>query len=216
MARKLVLALLAVSAGGSAQIIGFDNTSTYQGTHFPHLFPGQGTSEIELGDQISLSTPGLTMWMISVWFRSTGTLPGTVDIKMTFYANDGPEGAPGTVIYDGGWFGDMVHQPGLTQIDFEVPHIVAPKTFTWAVQLANRAGSNGEFGAAYFDPPTIGSSDDFIWISEGGSPWTQYSWGAMPVANFGARVHALVPEPATIGGLAIGLLALGRMRARAK
>jgi hypothetical protein len=198
------------------QVLAYDNSSHFLGSHFPHLTVGQSSSEIELGDQITLDAPGQTLFKISVIFESWGPTSGTVDIYMRFYANDGPGGAPGSVIYDGGWFGDMLHHPGLNSIDFEVPLIVAPQTFTWTVRLANRTGSTGEFGAAYFNPPTVGSSDDFIWISEGGSPWIPYSWGGMPVANLGAQVHALVPEP--LSGIALlgGLALMARRRARGR
>lgn len=204
-------ALLAAKLAG-AQVLAYDNSAHFSGSHFPHLTPGQSTSEIELGDQITLNAPGQTLFKISVIFESWSQTAGTVDIYMRFYANDGPSGAPGTVIYDGGWFGDMLHHPGLNSIDFEVPLIVAPQTFTWTVRLANRVGSTGEFGAAYFDPPVVGSSDDFIWISEGGSPWVPYSWGGMPVANLGAQVHALVPEPASALVLLAGFGLFARRR----
>ncbi|HZH97510.1 MAG TPA: PEP-CTERM sorting domain-containing protein, partial [Fimbriimonadaceae bacterium] len=147
----------------------------------------------------------------TVILYDAGTTAGTFDARIRFLNNDGPNGAPGSQLYASGFSRGLQSQPGLNTYTFAIPEVVVPDHFTWTIFFENRTGGNSDLGPAYFDPPTLGASEDGLWLSELGSDWIQYSWGADPVANFGARVEA-VPEPASVVALTIGVLALRRRK----
>jgi len=69
-------------------------------------------------------------------------------------------------------------------------------------------GGGAVSGLVLYDPPTVGTSDDWFWRNDAGT-WHAYWFGGNPVANFAATIEAdpvtAVPEPLTAIGLLIGL-----------
>jgi len=65
-------------------------------------------------------------------------------------------------------------------------------------------------GALIFDPPTIGSSQDYL-LDMSANQWV--SFGGNPVANLYTAVH-VVPEPGTIATLVVGMVGLLSLRRR--
>jgi PEP-CTERM motif-containing protein len=102
----------------------------------------------------------------------------------------------------------------LTMVTFDVPNVIVPDAFAWAVRTE---GPVVDVGPALFDPPTIGWSDpDWILELDYMFPhWFPLGFEGDPAASFGARITA-VPEPGTLSLLALCTLAMARGRSRRK
>jgi len=203
-----------------AQTVVYDNTSTpTSGYWAPNGFwPFSYYSPYEpTGYQVNLSGTDRLVTRFDLLLSSSQ--PTTItSISLGLYMPDGYDGdgfqwAPGTLLWSG--TSTDVSVNGLTTLTFSVPRVAVPDTFIWVI----RADSNVA-GLATFNPPTVGSSDDYYWDLDGpsGQWWAQdfscppdYTTQS-PYASFGAEIWA-VPEPATGSLLALGLLGLLRRRA---
>jgi hypothetical protein len=113
---------------------------------------------------------------------------GTNDMQARLYANDGLGGKPGTLLWESPLLQNVHLTGGIDLIDFSVPMVLVPDTFTWTVQISNIGVA---VGLPAFDPPTIGSSPT-NWQGDG------TVWGQVPGSPYEARVDAVsVPEPST-------------------
>jgi hypothetical protein len=210
--RRLLLGAAACAAcisGASAQTIVYDNTTTYSHNRQP-LVTTQWPNSAEMGDEVHLAGTDRLVVEIKLRFWYSGTTPGTFDARIRFRTLledkqiSGPaimkDGAivgylntatPGPAIYESPITKDLHFEPGMNEYTFKVPRVKVPDRFVWTVQAYNGKGMNDSVGPAYYDPPTVGWSDDFLWISDMGSPWIAYSWGSMPAANLAARILAV-------------------------
>lgn len=129
---------------------------------------------------------------------------GTNDMQARLYANDGLGGKPGTLLWESPLLQNVHLTGGIDLIDFSVPMVLVPDTFTWTVQISNITVA---VGLPAFDPPTVGSSPT-NWEGNG------TVWGQVPGSPYEARVEAVaqVPEPSSslllIAGA--GLVVCGR------
>lgn len=194
---------------GWGQSIVYDNTTTYLNNNFP-LLPEWRDDSAEVGDEVWLAGTDRNVVQLSIliWYR--GDIPGTLDARVRLRGMTDME-EPGDILYESPLYQSLATLHGMNEYTFDIPAVQVPDRFVWTIQVYNRQGSVGELGPAYFDPATVGYSADFFWQSDMGSPWTPYSWGGDPFANFGARIVA-VPEPATCAALGLGLLALAIKR----
>ena len=193
-----------------AQNIVYDNTTVSLNNNHP-LLPEWLDESDEGGDEIWLAGPERVATEFTVLMTYRGTDTGTVDFRLRFREFDELNSAPGAVIYDGGLVEDVQVVGGISAVTFAIPNVTVPDHLVWTVQLYDRQGFVGEYGQSYYNPASIGFSDDWMWLTGDGVAWTPYSWGGDPYANFGARLTA-VPEPATLGALALGLLFLRRRK----
>lgn len=191
-----------------AQSIVYDNTTTSLNENFPLLPPWENDSA-EAGDEIWLGGTDREVVQLKLLFNYRGTEPGTFDALIRFREYDTSFQGPGATFYESP-LTQVQTTAGLHELTFSIPHVLVPDHFIWTIQAFNRQGSVGELGMAYFNPPTVGSSEDWLW-QRGGNEWTAYSWGGEPYANFGAQMTA-VPEPATLTLVAAGLFLVGRKR----
>jgi hypothetical protein len=209
--RTIAIALLgALAYAVDAQAIVYDNTTTSLDNNFP-LLPEWMDESAEAGDEVLLGGTDREVVHLKLLFNYRGTSPGTLDALIRFRRYDEAFHGPGEVFYESP-LTQVQTTAGIHELDFDIPHVLVPDHFIWTVQAFNRQGSVGEIGPAYFNPPTVGFSDDWFW-QRGGNEWTAYSWGADPYANFGAQITA-VPEPTTMASLALGLGFLRRRRNR--
>ncbi|MCC7433840.1 MAG: PEP-CTERM sorting domain-containing protein [Methanoregulaceae archaeon] len=191
-----------------AQSIVYDNTTTSLNNNFP-LLPEWEVNSAEAGDEIWLGGTDREVTELKLIFNYRGTVPGTFNALIRFREYDESFQGPGAAFYESP-LTQVQTTAGLHELTFAIPNVMVPDHFIWTLQAFDRQGSEGELGMAYFNPPTIGSSEDWLW-QRGGNEWTAYSWGGEPYANFGAQLTA-VPEPATLLVTAAGLLILRRHR----
>jgi hypothetical protein len=209
----LAAALAALISSASAQTPIFDNTTSSLNNNMP-LLPEWRTDSGEAGDDIWITSPEREVVSLKILLNYRGTLPGTIDARIRFRNLTELEQTPGEAFYDSGMIFSLPTLAGINEYNFVIPHVIVPDHFVWTIQAYNRQGSVGEIGPAYYNPPTVGFSDDFFWLSDEGSEWIAYSWGGDPFANFAARIEA-VPEPTTMLALAAGAGLLLRRRKRA-
>lgn len=196
----------------NAQSVIFDNMTHSVNNNMP-LLPEWLNDSVEAGDEVWLAGSDRTVTELRLLFTYRGTIPGTIDAQIRFRSIREEDQTPGAVIYDSGIIAGLPTLAGFNEYTFNIPNVDVPDRFVWTVQAYNRQGSVGELGPSYFNPATVGFSDDFFWRS-GGSDWTPYSWGGDPYANFAAQITA-VPEPATMIALTAGLGLLARRRKKA-
>lgn len=131
---------------------------------------------------------------------------GTMDVAGRIYANDGQGGEPGSLLWDSGWrcvsFADGEPLP----LTFEAPGVLVPDRITAVLAIENI--SNTSYGGMErTDNITVGTVHT-RWSRLPGSDWVQGLEDGTSV-----QMHVLaIPEPATMGLLALGGLALIRRR----
>jgi hypothetical protein len=104
-------------------------------------------------------------------------------------------------------------------LTFAVPNVTVPNTFIWSIQADTNLpaptpnGSDG-LGVVLNDTPQAGSSQDMAYFNDGTS-WSTFDYHPdnPDLANFEAVITA-VPEPTSIGALALGSLGLLACRRR--
>lgn len=202
------LVALTFASTAHAQTIVYDNTTHSLDNNFP-LLPAWEVESAEAGDEIWLAGSDREIVELKTLFTYRGTAPGTLDALVRFRNYDEAFQGPGTVFYESA-LTTVTTLGGINEFTFDIPNVVVPDHFVWTIQLFNRQGSDGEIGPSYFNPATVGFSDDWLW-QRGGNEWTAYSWGADPYANFGAQLTA-VPEPSILCALGAGLLLARRRR----
>lgn len=185
----VVLAGLVTPAPAQGEIVTsviYDNTTTKIANIVPCVVR-------EMGDEITLAGTQRIVTDFMFGYYGVFTSDGDETARIRFYANDGPEGAPDTLLYDSGTFPIM---PGYEQTHTLTGlFVIVPDTFTWTCQFGGVTQWPDDLAALYlYDPPSVGSSEDYLWKSEG-SGWNE--WNSTSVDNLMARVtgvEELSPE----------------------
>src|SRR6266853_3113744 len=189
--------LLGCSLPLSAAVI-YDNSVNDLSTRFD---PGT----LEVGDEIILAGPEryLTNFSFEFWGTNTAspgniTFAGTVEGRVRFYLNDGPQfngyPTPGTSFYDSGWFGiDSPTSRSLATFtlgnDFPWAGLFLPVTsnMTWSVQFRGM-GATDSVGVDIYSPANFGQDYPDYWENTGSS-WVLRTNNLVPV-DFAARMLA--------------------------
>ena len=196
----LVLSGIVVGASHAAHIeLVFDNTTNPGVAVF-------GPGCCQAGNEVTLGGSRRKITQLS-WMVDSQNNDVVVDFETRIYANDGPGGAPGTVIWESGLLTGINVLSTNSFVDILVPEVFVPNIVTFTsrivastpIALARVRGgpsSVGSLNASWFDSSVGGWSQQF-------GPW-------------GLRVLA-VPEPSVISLLAIaGILVLRSSRSRSR
>jgi len=141
---------------GRTAVIAYDNTAT----PLPPLPSIGGSPPLELGNQIALDTSNrliarpLTVTSFGFGYNTSG-----VTAKVRFYANDGPGGAPGTLLFESAAF--FISGYGIRNVTGLAVHV--PETFTWTVAISGSGGA--AFGLLGRDAPNVGLGSQIVWCS---------------------------------------------------
>jgi hypothetical protein len=195
------LAVATIVGTSAGDAIVYDNLATSQDGS---VAPGEG---VQAGDQVTLGGTARELTQLDILYTTGGI--ATADLQARIYANDGSDGKPGTLLWDSGVLDDVLFSEGDNVVVFQIPNVTVPDTITWAVTEYNVIGP--ALNLRFYDPPTIGSSGDFLWVNAGSGWYSSDPLGEQKVANLGAAVHA-IPEPATLSLVALGGLALLRRK----
>jgi hypothetical protein len=202
-AHVLLVALCALSAMVSslyaAPTIVYDNTVNQDPRQHRATPVGTETSNSERGDQVTLSG---TARKITKLDASMAGSTAAVDLRVSFYEDDGLGGEPQSLIWRGE-FRNAVQLPYFPgAISFTIPSVHVPDTFTWTIESRNVIGTSPLI--YWFDPPAVGSSFDYSWTRYSGtSEWIRRPPAQGLNASYGVRLWA-VPEPAGIILLSAG------------
>jgi hypothetical protein len=173
-------------AAGSEII--YDNSSNYLADF--------NDTRLESGDEVRFAGTGRLIDHFSFeYFASLSPTPsGNETARVRFYLNDGPApdaagASPGTLLYDSDVFTISAgyQSVSISGLDISVP----ANTITWTVQFSGLS-TNERAGLLFYDPPRVGSSDNFFWLKEA-TGWTAEADNSVTNNNFAARFTAL-PE----------------------
>ncbi len=148
----------------------FSNTKTYSGIHVA----GGG----QLGSEITLAG---TYRMVKELLVGVYIPPPQFfcDLKARIYANDGPGGKPGTLLWESEWQNEWIPAEH-TLISFDVGCVMAPETITWTLESRDCAYYPN---LPLYSPATVGSYVT-SWSGDGSN------WIEQPGDNYMARVNA--------------------------
>lgn len=186
-------------------LLGYSNLTTYTQMDHNLLASGEVNSP-EHGNTITLAPIAApTARRIDVSMRLYGGGVATYDARVRFYANDGPAGAPGTLLWTSGLIHTLADSGAPTGFSTPVPNIALPPTFTWTVQVFNRQGIMDRLTVAEYNPPTVGTAASGVWVrtGPGASDWALTALNEPP---FGSRICVVsTPADANCDGAADGL-----------
>jgi hypothetical protein len=157
-----------VTIPGSPARVVYDNT-----THDRQELIGLGPNEV--GSQITLAGTDRVVEEFLFGYSGYGSVsdPPDVNAHIKFYVNDGPNGAPGTVLFESGPV--RLNRFNLNDVTLSGLGITVPDTFTWTIAIPGIQTKKGlEIVAAppWFGPATIGS-DDGVWYLDGTAATTR-------------------------------------------
>jgi hypothetical protein len=207
---KTVLAFSLIVAG----MLTLSSSVNAQTTIFSDLSPngGWGVDRDEYGDEVSVSGANWRVTSMQIEIYSQGTFPngggigpGFADFQASLYANNGPQGKPGTLLWQSA-FVPYNYPAGLSLLTYAVPNVAVPGQFTWALQYTNYSNPIAPPALPLANAPTIGTVNSG-WFA-GPADWGQTTDYYM------AQIIA-VPEPGPGIVLLGGALALLFIRSSA-
>lgn len=184
LAFSLILAgLLTISPAASAQTTIYSDQSPNSGW----AVDGQ-----QYGDEVTVSGGNWQITSLQIEIYSQGIFPngggvgpGFADFQASLYANNGPGGAPGTLLWQSANALDN-YPSGLSMLTYALPNIAVPSQFTWAIQYSNYSNQLAPPALPTANAPTIGTYDT-EWFG-GPADWSQSD------SIFVAQIVG-VPEP---------------------
>jgi len=129
----------------------------------------------------------------------------TADLQAFLYANDGPGGEPGTELWHSAVQSGVIIDRSQLLVEFSVPSVRVPDTFTWVAAVINQSRPTG-VGFALSRNATTGTYIQGWSVAFGSGSWQTVNLpGTQQITS---RVVAVVPEPSGLVLLGTGVLAL--------
>lgn len=194
--------MLGVSALGGPII--YNNTTTDSGDTLAYAANGY----TQLGDQITLAGVPRNATQATIQFFSDGGA-GTFNATLRFFNVGSPVG---TQIGSDFLLSGLSAPAGdIVNVTFLLGGLLLPDNVIFTAQVGTFSSGVDILGVDMFAPPgSVGSSDGTFAIAFNGSSFvtTNTTGGSVPLENVYFDLQATTPEPATIGIVGLGLLAL--------
>lgn len=198
--RLLIFILLALPCLAMAENVFRNGPADQRTSSFFRLASVSNGVSQEWGDEVELAGTGRTISEMTVYTFGDFSAPtGEEKIRIRFYNQDGNfvgtpgKQAPNTLIWDSGF---MPMKPGWRAQRIPVPAIVVPDRFTWTASFEGVTGLPfNRAGLCYFGPPTIGTSENWLWRRNNDmSPWsyqaTAWTNGSSAYGSLGVSFYA--------------------------
>jgi hypothetical protein len=186
-----------VTMGATRRLdIVFDNSAKTNYTGLYYYSPN------EFGDQLDLATSNTNRYLgkFSFGYYLSEQATGKEKVKLRFYMNDGPKGAPKSVLFEVPTLIPL--SKGFNSAVIENVPVLLPDTFTWTVEFVGMT-DKVVAGLLIYHPPTVGFSLDDFWERVDGQFMLKKVQGKP--TNFNAQVIAFNSLPGP-GGAAEGQL----------
>ncbi len=177
-ARFALSAAIILSASAAPGEVIYDNTSGPTGA--------RSFTQLQIGDEIQAAGSERMVTELHIGITMQGQV-GTADLQPRLYANDGVNGAPGTMLWEGAVHNDVSLTGGNDLIRFDVPSIEVPETFTWTILISDTRPVAA--GLPHYGPPGIGSSPTHAWFGNGAN-WTKLTDPNGRAIDFMAKIVA--------------------------
>jgi len=179
----------------------YDNTNN---SLFMNLYTtGQVGDEVTLAGSERLVTEFMFGYI-------NANVTGNEKARIRFYLNDGEDGKPKTLLKDLGSYPLQANKSDNDLIITGLNILIPGNTFTWTVEWEDfKVEGEKLYLPAYrlFNPPTIGSSGDFIWQYSEGLGWGKID--TLYIDNLKAQIKAEpVPEPGILILLGISMASI--------
>lgn len=178
------LALCAFAPRAQAAAV-YDNLTAYSGAENA-LLPAGHTASGEHGSQVTLEGAERSATQLRLALRIQGAGVATFRLRVRLYRNDGPDGRPGTLLYDEE-APRLIDSGAPLAYWLTLPGVPLPDTFTWTVQVSERQGNMAALGPSLYGPPSTGEAEPGYWRRAAGPEAWEFVAGELP---FGARVSA--------------------------
>ncbi len=177
---------LACASFGATTV--YNNTSLPMGPFNELLAAGQVNS-LEHGNRMTLVGYERIVNTCAIRMRIGGAGPATFKLHVRFYRNDGPAGAPGTLLWYSGPVNQVIDSGAELQYSLPVPSVRVPNSFTCTVQATDRAiNVAAAMGPAENNTPSVGSAPFGFWRNSG--PRQSWEFVNPNEAPFEIRVDA--------------------------
>ena len=169
----------------------------------------------QIGDDVTLAGTARSVNQFQVVITNQFTQAYTGTFTARFF-DIGSDGLPNNQLWQGTV--QVTNGQGLEDnrtLTFAVPNVTVPDRFIWSLQAdtnlpAPSADGSDGLGLTINAPPQVGSSQDVAYFFDGTS-WSTFDYHDSPPpidpATFEATINA-IPEPASLGVLALGGIAL--------
>ena len=166
-----------------------------------------GLADDEFGDGATLAGTDRLVTTISLMIHANGDSGATADVTVRIFAGGDDAGGadPGALLWQSDTFVGFTILDSANLYNFAVPNILVPDSITWTIEMNNVVQpEGGAVGPRFVAPPTLGSSQDYVWERNADGTWTNFVFGVGADNNsFGAVIRAVsdgVPCPADIDG----------------
>ncbi|MFM1768571.1 MAG: hypothetical protein RJA22_1100 [Verrucomicrobiota bacterium] len=190
----------ALPAAHAAPDVLYDNTAV-RGTAARF-----GQDGLEFGEEIVLVGNGT--YVVNEFqyeFFNDDPIGTNVLVTLRFYANDGLNGTPGTLLYQTDAYGIPNTGSAGYVITYGGLNVSVPKSFTWTVEFSSFgalvAAGLMDSGLDLYAIPTVGLTYDDYWERNSLGDWElRVPTPGNPPINFGCRVAGTYAGPAAING----------------
>ncbi|MGE0479001.1 MAG: hypothetical protein AB7Q17_00895 [Phycisphaerae bacterium] len=181
MHRRVALLVAAALVPAAYSAVVYSNTQARTGV-VHDLVPAGAASGPERGNSITLAGTQRVVTSIDVILRIGDSGVGLFDMQVRLYANDGPNGDPGTLLWESALRRTIIDSGVDLPYRLTVPRVVVPSSITWTVEITNRTMSQAMLGPSTYAPVTVGSAAPGYWEHSGGM-WMhalsgEPAWGA--------------------------------------